>query len=751
MGNEVQPDPPKPSGLLSFWQEIRRRKIVRVAITYAVVGWLIMQIASITFEGFGIPIWAFRFVMLMLILGFPIAIIFTWAFELTPDGIKTTKRARAEHGDEPHPEHHERKRNWHAITFAAILPTLIFGTLAIFFYFKSASPAPQSIAESSVQSPESDVLSIAVLPLANMSADKDNEYFAGGVHEDILTNLTRINGLKVLSRTTMLRYAAADMSLKRIGEELEVNYIVEGSVRKIGNHVRVTIQLIDAKMDHHLWANNFERELVDVFATQSELAKEISNSLHLEIQPESVGRLTDMPTTSVKAYDLYIKAVDMVKTSGITEENQIQFRDMLEMALKLDPDFLEAWSELRKGYERMYFMATRGGVTFGKTSDIAQFIDDLKSNSRRCLSKMTALNPDHVATRIAVATSKFDGYTLDTLVLEERIQALKDIIQDHPDSADAWINLARTRRYSTESSTHGSEAYEKALSLDPFNAVFVRSALQHYRYLGDQEEVTRLSSRLAQIIPETAEDRQLARVSNYGQISRARFDYVRSADPVALKEYEQLVSNLPDEMKGTVYQGWEERNVYVFRNDLESLVELAEKHNEPSALTVLDVSDFVDIQVAAMMVHYNAGRHNETKLIARRILETLNTPLFKRLSSINTNNIRDIGIANAILGNMEKAEVQLELLLKENTTTYGFPQAIGLMKWIDLERAVDTALKRKEIDPEFGLFDFLAAYHINEHAILKHPRMIEYYVDEGKWLQYLAERVPEYAEYKTSD
>lgn len=184
--------------------------------------------------------------------------------------------------------------------------------------------------------------SVAVMPFVNMSSHEENEYFAGGIHEDVLTNLSRIRDLQVKSRTSMLKYAASEMSLSEIGKEMQVDYLVEGSVRRIGNHVRVTVQLIDASNDNHLWANNYERELVNVFATQSALAREISNSLHMQIQPESVEELEGMPTASVKAYDLYIRAASIEKTEGETEENMIRRRAMLEQAVAEDPDFVEA-------------------------------------------------------------------------------------------------------------------------------------------------------------------------------------------------------------------------------------------------------------------------------------------------------------------------------------------------------------------------------------------------------------------------
>ena len=264
MNDEPNTESPENLAVLKFWQELKRRKVVRVAVVYMVTGWLIIQVAESTFEGFGIPVWAFRFVTLMVILGLPVAVILAWALELTPDGIKVTRSVVPANQSAHESRALSKKRNWTAYAFGALVPTLIFGSLAIFFYIQvQNSGAVRDEAGESARVSQS----IAVLPLVNMSSIEENMYFAGGIHEDILTNLSRIDGLQVISRTSMLRYATSNMSLREIGQELGVDYIVEGSVRRIGNHVRVTIQLINAHNDMHLWANNYERELVDSFAT----------------------------------------------------------------------------------------------------------------------------------------------------------------------------------------------------------------------------------------------------------------------------------------------------------------------------------------------------------------------------------------------------------------------------------------------------------------------------------------------------
>ena len=251
-----------------------------------------------------------------------------------------------------------------------------------------AAPPPH---ETSVSKAEVD-LSIAVMPLVNMSSNRENSYFADGVHEDLMTNLTRVQGLEVVSRTTVLRTAADALTLAEIGERLNVRYVVEGSVRRIGNHVRVTVQLIDAREDRRLWASNFERELVDVFATQSELAKEISDSLHLQIQPETVGELTNMPTHSVLAYDLYYKSLSLQKTEDRIRDSMIRQIDLLEQAVEEDTDFVEACGVLKRRYDFMSNRVGSQGWLAVTPEDRAAMRQAYRAKSDRALTKAVALD-----------------------------------------------------------------------------------------------------------------------------------------------------------------------------------------------------------------------------------------------------------------------------------------------------------------------------------------------------------------------
>ena len=318
---EDAPEPPKSSGMIRIWRELKRRKVMRVASVYAVVGWLLIQIAATTFENFGIPVWAFRFVTLMVVLGFPISLIIPWAFQITPEGIvKTQSLADAGPGADADAGP-QKGRNLMAYLLGAAVPTLIFGSLALVFFIRSRSGPDKS----------SNSLSIAAMPLLSMSSLDDGPFIAGGVQEDILTNLSRIAGLQVVSRPSAMRYINSDKSLADIANDLGARYIVEGSVRRVANHARVAVQLIDAYTDTHLWANNYDRELLDVFATQSALARQISDSINLEkageiarlildadIDPETIGITSDY-FASLTAYAHFVLR-ELDETRSIADE-----------------------------------------------------------------------------------------------------------------------------------------------------------------------------------------------------------------------------------------------------------------------------------------------------------------------------------------------------------------------------------------------------------------------------------------------
>src|SRR5438046_3457637 len=273
----------------NFFAELKRRNVYKVAVAYAIVAWLLIQVATQVFPFFEIPNWTVRLVVLLLILGFPIALILAWAFELAPEGLKRTEAVDRE---APKPS---RNRLWiHIVIVAAGL------SVGLFFVGRYTAPKV-------TRSSDSLAKSIAVLPFDNLSRDPDNAYFAEGIQEEILTRLAKIADWKVISRTATQRFKSAPDNLPVIAKQLGVTNVLEGSVQKSADRVRVNVQLINALTDAHLWADIYDRKLTDIFAVESEISKTIAETLQAKLTGSEKTAISKTPTTNPEAYELYLK------------------------------------------------------------------------------------------------------------------------------------------------------------------------------------------------------------------------------------------------------------------------------------------------------------------------------------------------------------------------------------------------------------------------------------------------------------
>ncbi len=250
----------------SFFEEVKRRKVYRVAAAYIIAAGGIIQLASAAFPAWELPNWALRLVIVLLLTGFPIALILGWAFDVTPQGIKTTPASAPKAN---------RRRNLLVLVAAGVLVSAIAG-----FFLLLPRASAHKIDKS-----------IAVLPFENLSDDKENAYFADGIQDDVLTNLSKIGELKVISRTSVMPYRGKASNVREIGKALGVATILEGSVRRFGNRVRVNVQLINAENDQHIWAEDYDRDLTDVFAIQTDLAKKIVGELQAKLSPAEQAQM----------------------------------------------------------------------------------------------------------------------------------------------------------------------------------------------------------------------------------------------------------------------------------------------------------------------------------------------------------------------------------------------------------------------------------------------------------------------------
>jgi TolB-like protein/Tfp pilus assembly protein PilF len=335
-----------------FLIELRRRNVYKVAVAYVVVAWLLLQALSILLPAFDAPPWVLRVFIAAIAAGFPLALLFAWAFELTPEGIKRTEEV------EPQQSMVTRRRGskvWVALVLGAALLSI-----ALFFVGRftakgtASSNRRQQQEEKSV--PEK---SVAVLPFTSLSKDEENAFFADGVQDQILTNLAKVAGLKVISRTSVMQYRnPAARNLREIAEQLGVVHVLEGSVQRAKDKVRVTAQLIDARNDAHEWAENYDRPIDDVFAIQTEIAKAIVEQLQVRISPREEAAMAQAPTTDLAAYNLYLKAREL-RAPGPNDPNGK--RDLLEAvrlaseAVARDPKFFLAYCLLAGIHDDLYW------------------------------------------------------------------------------------------------------------------------------------------------------------------------------------------------------------------------------------------------------------------------------------------------------------------------------------------------------------------------------------------------------------
>src|ERR1700726_2000263 len=327
-----------------FVSELRRRNVYKVAVAYAVVAWLLIQAASILFPTFDAPASAMKILVVILAIGFPIALAFSWAFEITPEGIKRESEIESDKTIT-----HQTGRKIVALTIA--LAVIAAGLLAFqLFRAKSTTPLTNSAGQAN---PISDK-SVAVLPFENLSDEKSNAYFADGIQDEILTRLSKIASLKVISRTSTQKYKSAPDNLREIGKQLGVANLLEGSVQKAGNAVHINVQLIKAATDGHLWAESYDRELQNIFGVEGEVAGKIAEALDAKLSGAEKKALAVRPTSNVTAYDAYLHGRSIEATRfDISGEQQVS--SDYARAVQLDPNFALAWARLAIVRSFLYF------------------------------------------------------------------------------------------------------------------------------------------------------------------------------------------------------------------------------------------------------------------------------------------------------------------------------------------------------------------------------------------------------------
>jgi TolB-like protein len=331
--------------MTSLFSELKRRNVFRVGVAYVLASWAVAQVADLVLENIGAPSWVMQSLLFLLALGFIAAVIIAWAYEVTPDGIK---RERDVVRDESIT--HETAKRLNVITIGLVL--LVVGLLIVDrFFWKHTAPVPEVASAEQVVEPVGEPVpsaapekSIAVLPFVDMSADKDQEYFADGISEEILNALVKAEGLQVSGRTSSFSFKGKDTKIREIGRALNVAHVLEGSVRKHAEQVRVTAQLIKADDGYHLWSETYDRSLENIFDVQDDISRHVTRELLKLLKSDDEARLANTMTTNMEAYDLFLRGRNY--TFKRVGDNLVTGMALLREAVSLDPEFAEAWAAL---------------------------------------------------------------------------------------------------------------------------------------------------------------------------------------------------------------------------------------------------------------------------------------------------------------------------------------------------------------------------------------------------------------------
>ena len=482
----------------NFFSELKRRNVYKVAVAYAVVAWLLIQVATQVFPFFELPNWAVQMVVLAMVIGFPIAVVCSWAFEMTPEGIKLERDID---------RRVTRKTGRKLTALITVVAALAAGVTTFRFLHSERGNTERQAAFGT----EIDSKSIAVLPFENLSEEKANAYFTDGIQDEILTRLAKIADLKVISRTSTQHYNSAPENLPEIARQLGVAHILEGSVQKSGDAVRVNVQLIKAATDSHLWADSFDRKLTDIFAVESEIAKAIADQLRVRLTGREEQVIAAKPTDNPEAYDAYLRGLAYTLKTQNTPANYLGAQKYLREAVRLDPKFALAWALLS-------YVDARGYHTTNIQPTLA-----LRGEAKHAMETALALDPSLGEAWIAKGYYQY-GCVGD---FESAARCFEQARQFLPNNSLVRLSLALLAR--DQGQWEQAESYfEEAETLDPRNLNMLTRHAQFYITLRQFSEALRKLDQILEIVPD-----DIDALVEKGAIAQAQGDLPRAASLLA--------------------------------------------------------------------------------------------------------------------------------------------------------------------------------------------------------------------------
>src|SRR5213595_581144 len=506
----------------NFFAELKRRNVLRMAGLYLVGAWLVVQVAGTVLPMFGAPEWLPRTIVVLLAIGFVPAVIFSWVFELTPEGLKREEEVAPEQSITPQTGRRMDR------TIIVVL-VLALG----YFAFDKFVLTPRREAALVANAPPNEsksvitAKSIAVLPFENLSEEKANAFFTDGVQDEILTDLAKIADLKVISRTSVMQYkSGVARNLREIGQQLGVAHVVEGSVQRAANKIRVNAQLIDARNDAHLWAQTYDRDLADVFAIQSEIAKAIADQLQAKLSPNEKKAIEQPPTIDLAAFDLYRRAKSLLLTAGFSATGEPDLRkaiELLDEAVKRDPSFFDAYCQL--AYTHGYFYGVKGDHTPARLA-----------LAEAAVQAATRLRPDAAETHLARAQYLYYGLR-DYAGALAQLEIARRGLPNDPRLFEVTGYILRRRGQHEE----GLQNLQRAVELDPRNFFTLQQIALSYQFLGRYaDSITALDRALA-IMPD-----------NLTRALRGLFYFCWKADTrPALQTIDAILAQRPSAIAGS--------------------------------------------------------------------------------------------------------------------------------------------------------------------------------------------------------
>lgn len=508
----------KLEGIYGFFRELRRRKVYRAAAAYAIGSWVVIQVVATVFPVLALPGWSLRAVVVTVLAGFPLVLALAWAFEVGPTGVRKTPGTPAD--SKRPPALGANRRNVAALVVVGAAVSVLCG---YFLLKRSDTPILDK--------------SIAVLPFDNFSEDKENEHFADGIHDDVLTSLAKIEDLKVISRTSVMQYRAQAHNIRAIAQELGVSAVLEGSVRRSGNRVRLVVQLIDALHDRHIWAQEYDRDLTDVFAIQSALAQEIANQLKAKLSSNEVSRIRERPTTNDEAYQLYSQAHAMYSRAEETLDTLQRAEQLYQKATNLDPTFALAFARLAHIESWIYYL-------FDPTPERLR---KAKTASREAMRLQPGLPESHLA-------SGYVAYYGD----RDYARALREFEiarSGLPNDPSVFLAIASIERRQGKWN-NALAGYEKAASLSPSDPIIIENLALTYEAVRNFPAAAEAFDHAVALVPNSFEAKSL----------RARVQMEWKGD---LSMTRNLLASLPPEFESFGMVALERFNLCFFERNFD--------------------------------------------------------------------------------------------------------------------------------------------------------------------------------------